>query len=343
MTERENLLASIATTIIDYRSGELAAPTAQHVDRWVKQFGSDAQLPILKEMDHVVKEAYFSKQRVVDFLSGLIKNDKLVGSDPAAFWKNANFLNIQSAGGSQRDLLAIFDSQLAQELGFGTADCGADDKTFLYIDDAIFTGGRVKSDLSSWVKDTAPKKASLHVIAIAIHEGYYYNRDRILEEIKKAGKTIEITWWRLTMLENRKINRDSSDVLWPTQIPDDIATRAYVANMAHQPVFRTPGQVGQAKLFSNDDGRQLLEQEFLKAGVRIRGMCPNLPEIERPLGHSYLETLGFGTTLTTFRNCPNNAPLALWAGDPWYPLFPRKTNTDSSLERFKERLRKLRR
>jgi hypothetical protein len=39
-----------------------------------------------------------------------------------------------------------------------------------------------------------------------------------------------------------------------------------------------------------------------------------------------LETLGFGSTLVTFRNCPNNCPLAFWAGYPWYPLFQRKTN-----------------
>jgi hypothetical protein len=47
-----------------------------------------------------------------------------------------------------------------------------------------------------------------------------------------------------------------------------------------------------------------------------------------------LETLGFGSLIVTFRNCPNNTPLALWAGDPWYPLFPRITNTDTSLQNF---------
>lgn len=55
-------------------------------------------------------------------------------------------------------------------------------------------------------------------------------------------------------------------------------------------------------------------------------MCPYLNEYQRPLGNMVLETLGFGSMLVTFRNCPNNSPLALWAGDPWYPLFPRKVN-----------------
>lgn len=30
--------------------------------------------------------------------------------------------------------------------------------------------------------------------------------------------------------------------------------------------------------------------------------------------------------MVTFRNCPNNCPLAFWVGDPWYPLFPRLNN-----------------
>ena len=63
-------------------------------------------------------------------------------------------------------------------------------------------------------------------------------------------------------------------------------------------------------------------------------MCPNLNQFQRPLGNSLLETLGFGSLIVTFRNCPNNAPLPLWVGNPWHPLFPRTTNSDTSLTRF---------
>jgi hypothetical protein len=69
-----------------------------------------------------------------------------------------------------------------------------------------------------------------------------------------------------------------------------------------------------------------VEQQFLLKGIKIREQSPLLPKYMRPLGNMVLETLGFGSTFVTFRNCPNNAPLAFWAGDPWYPLFPRKTN-----------------
>src|SRR5262249_38191325 len=94
----------------------------------------------------------------------------------------------------------------------------------------------------------------------------------------------------------------------------------------------TPGHVGKNALYSNDEGRQLLETEFLKAGARIRQQCPNLGPTQRPLSHMTLETLGFGSLIVTFRNCPNNAPLALWCGHPWYPLFPRATNSDTAMK-----------
>jgi len=342
MSERDDVLASIAATIADYRSGEVPQPSSEHVGRWVNQFSSDVQLPILREMDYVLKQSYFSRHRVSEFLSTIVKHGELVGSDPAAFWKCANFLNIQSAGGSQRDILAMLNDQLIKEFGFGISECGEENTNFIYLDDAIFTGGRVHSDLTNWVTNSAPGVANLYVITIAIHEGYYFNRDRILEAVKRSTKAIGISWWRLIMLENRKFKRDDSDVLWPSEIPDDPATIRYVESMGREAVLRSANSVGPAKWFSCGEGRKLLEQEFLKAGVRIQNMCPNLPDIERPLGHSYLETLGFGTTLVTFRNCPNNAPLALWAGNPWYPLFPRKTNADSSRESLMARLRKLR-
>jgi len=129
-------------------------------------------------------------------------------------------------------------------------------------------------------------------------------------------------------------------VLRPVAIRDDEGVNAYVAGMRFPPNLRTAGHVGGNGIFSSDAGRQLLEEEFLKAGVRIRQMCPHLNQYQRPLGNMILDTLGFGSLIVTFRNCPNNAPLAFWAGDPWYPLFQRTTNSDTSMKRFMAMLAK---
>src|SRR5205823_14973302 len=71
----------------------------------------------------------------------------------------------------------------------------------------------------------------------------------------------------------------------------------------------------------------------LKAGARIKyELCPNLKENHWPLGYDVFKCVGFGSLLVTYRNCPNNCPLVLWAGDPWFPLSPRKTNTQSAVD-----------
>jgi hypothetical protein len=341
MTERKTLLESIAATTNDYRAGDLETPTPEHVDRWAKQFDASVQVPILREMDHVLKRTYFSKAGTRAFLGGLFKTEKLVGDDPCKFWKGVRFLDIQGGGNSQKEMLALFSRFLKKHCGFDVADCGEIPTAFAYLDDAIFTGNRVRRDLEVWIKTDAPANAALHVITIALHSGgQYYASSNIAKAANAAGKKIEVKWWRAIELEDRRSETSNSDVLRPVAIPNDPEVQGYVAAMKYQPVLRAAGNIGKNSLFSSDAGRQLLEQEFLKAGTKIRKLCPNLGDTQRPLGHMTLDTLGFGSLIVTFRNCPNNAPLALWAGDPWYPLFPRTTNSDTSLKRFMSMLAK---
>lgn len=327
MTERDKLLESVASTVADYRAGEIAAPTPQHVDRWVKQFDAVVQLPLLRELDFVLRQTYFTKNRVTSFLRGLLKNEKLVGAEPCAFWKQVKFLRIQGGGNSQREMLSMLDSILLEECGIATAACGTEAKTFIYLDDVIFTGNRALKDLCAWVTSDAPKDATVQVITIAFHRGgQFYAKNKIDEAAATAKKNIKLSWWRCAELEDTKAHINTSDVLRPTSLPADPLVQAYAASLKYKPVLRHAGNRGEHEFFSSDEGRILLEQEMLKAGVNIRQMCPHLNVYQRPLGNMVLQTLGFGSLIVTFRNCPNNAPLALWAGDPWYPLFQRKTN-----------------
>ena len=86
MVERKNLLASIANTIKDYRAGEIAEPTHEHVDRWIKQFSDDVQVPMLRELDHVFKQTYVSRSQAQRLFA------KIAGSFPRDFWKAAHIL-----------------------------------------------------------------------------------------------------------------------------------------------------------------------------------------------------------------------------------------------------------
>ncbi|MCK8600138.1 phosphoribosyltransferase-like protein [Desulfoferrobacter suflitae] len=335
MSARSRLLESIAETIADYREGEVPKPTPEHVEKWVEQFDREVQKPILAELDHVLNKTYFSKEKVKDFLTTVVRGEKLAGDDPCSFWENVEFLRIQGGGNSQREMLAMFDAILEEEFGITTDDCGEKPVVFLYLDDAIFTGNRVRTDLVSWIESDAPDDAELKIVTIALHRGgQYYARTKIEESIAAVRKNIKVEWWRRFEIEDRKYNIYTSDVLRPTCIPEDADVQAYVSSMKYQPVLRKPGNIGEKRIFSSEEGRHLLEQEFLKAGVKIRSMCPNLNVYQRPLGNMVLETLGFGSLLVTFRNCPNNCPLAFWVDYPWYPLFPRSTNSDAFIKRL---------
>jgi hypothetical protein len=334
MPTREELKAAIAAEIADYRAGEIASPTSDHVERWIAQFPRDVQDPLLAETLHVLKHLYVTRANVTDFLDSLATDAKIAGEDPAAFWKHAAVLRIQKRGSSQKEMVALFDGVLRNRFGFGVASAPSTTGVYVYLDDAVYSGGHLRTDVLGWIATGAPKKFTLHVIVMAVHAyGDYYATKGIREAATKAGKDATVSVWRCLTLEDRKAYTANSDVLRPSRVPDDARAQVYANELTqagYPPVLRTGDGVGSKKVFSSPAGRELLEQEFLKAGVRVRERCPYLHETMRPLGFSGLKTLGFGSLLITHRNCSNNCPLALWAGDPWYPLLPRRTNTTSS-------------
>lgn len=332
MSKREDLLASIAHTIEDYRAGEIARPSPDHVDLWIQQFNKGVQLQLLRELDHVLKKTYLKRETVAAFLRGMVKSEKLAGKDQCAFWARAHFLKIQTSGHSQKEMLEIVDKILQEECKLSVDKCGKAGGDYVYVDDVMFSGNRVGNDLAAWIADKAPAKAKVHIVVAAIHtSGEYLVGKRLTKAIADSGKAIELKCWRIATVENRKYYKNDSEVLWPVEVPADRSTQNYIALPHKFPLeLRQPG--GKLGLFSSEEGRQLLERELLVAGVKIRGLSQSPKDILRPLGYSPFGA-GFGSMIVTFRNCPNNCPLALWWGDPnatsgpfhWYPLFPRKT------------------
>jgi hypothetical protein len=344
MSERDDLLASVADTIKTYRTDELAQPTPEHVERWLSQFTPANQLPFLREFDHVLKQTFITKNTVEEFLQGLLINEKLTGDNPAAYWQTAHFLNIQQNGQSQKEMRNLFAKCLYDGYGFELDKCGKDGGDYIYLDDVIFSGNRVGNDLKQWIIDKAPQTAKVHVIVAAIHAGSYFAKGKIEETIKKSGKKIKISYWRVFEIENRKYYKNSSGVLWPTAIPNVAEVQAYIRTLPPKYPF-VARQAGGAVVapFSSEQGRQVLESEFLIAGAKIISLSENPTASMRPLGFSPFG-VGFGSMIATYRNCPNNCPLALWWGNPeatsgalhWYPLLQRKTYATATLENIND-------
>jgi hypothetical protein len=133
MSERNRLLATIASTIADYRAGEIPQPTPAHVERWVNQFAPPTQGPILAEMAHVLGKTYLTKTVFTDFISKLITNSKIAGSDPCAFWRGVKFLDIQGGGNSQHDMLQLSTPLCRHIVASQLRNAGVTSRQYSYI------------------------------------------------------------------------------------------------------------------------------------------------------------------------------------------------------------------
>jgi hypothetical protein len=330
---RAQLLESVSNTIKTYRSGELDEPTPDHVDRWLRQFTPENQVPFLREFDHVIKQTFLTEESVAEFIAKLTINEKLTGGQHAGYWAKANVLSIQQDGGSQKAMLKLLEECLAQTMNLKLSACGSPDGDYIYLDDVIFTGNRIGNDLTEWIKNTAPQSAKLHIIVAGWHLfGQYKLEQQLRAAVNDSKKQINITYWSMPRFrfENRLYNEKDAQVLWPSTIPNSQVVQNYLAQPSKYPFKpRTPG--GNLGIFSSEAARTVLESEFLIAGATIRSRGQNPAAVNRPLGYGHLG-IGFGGLMVTYRNCPNNCPLAMWWGDPthtsgglhWYPLLRRE-------------------
>lgn len=327
MTTTSDLRTALAAIIADYRQGEIAPPDAAHVDRWVQQFPLAVRDSILSELLQVFRCTYFTRENFQTFVDSILIDPGFVGPSSVEFWRGVKILNLQTAGNSQKDMIALLANSLQTRFGLSLDDCGHQPHTYLYLDDALFSGGRIRTDITRWITGSAPAKANLTILVIASHQFGEWDTNRKLSEAAiAAGKDININWQYCAKFENRKTYINNSDILCPTSAGTSPNVQEYIASLGYAPIIRVAGGSSPLGIFSGELGRQLLENEFLSAGVRVRQVCPHFDKYMRPLGRMLFESLGFGSMIVTYRNCPNNTPLALWAGDPWYPLFPRKTN-----------------
>lgn len=345
-TQRAQLLASLAGIIGDYREGMIAPITPRRVELWLNQFDQTAQRTILIEMESIFWRYYFSRARIKTcfrkFLAKIIAR-----RPPQQVLSRVKFLNIQRIGESQRDLLTLMDEVLRQDFHMTLDQCGGNTPmAYVYLDDCIYTGSRIRYDLTegdgavAWIPRMAPIGCRLIIYTLGIHtEGFHYVAPIIVRAASE--KRISVSFYYVQKIENERDRGSRLECLWP----DDATANAghadeniawYVRkvlwwrkenNLPYSALTRWPGVPAREWLFSSPEARSVVESAFLKVGTRlIRPSHKNGSSI-RPLGFEKIESLGFGTFFVTYRNIANNCPLALWwnVGN-WEPLFPRRTN-----------------
>ena len=330
----KKLTKELAEIFKDYRKNENLNPTSENVKNWVEQFSKKNQKTILEEMIHVCNQRYLTEAEVDNFLKGLITNKELTNDNPKEFWKNVSLLQIQTDGNSQNVMVEKMKTLIYKEIGIYVDINNNSKRHFIYIDDFLFSGSRVRHDLSTWFKK-APKKSKLDIIYVGYYKsGHYFTSKKWMKD--NNINNMKITFWRLLELENNSNCQNYSHTLSPIEKTLDYPEVKEYLKM--QPKYKlrdisqSKGYYCEESIFSSETNRQILEEEFTLAGLKINSTFneEKTKKYWKPLGISSFEGLGFGALLFTYRNCPNNTPLALWWGDwdgnrVWYPLLQRKT------------------
>jgi hypothetical protein len=214
--------------------------------------------------------------------------------------------------------------------GLAAGQTGAPVASFVYIDDFLCSGFQFFNNVDSWLEGFPPS-VTIDVILVGGHRYGQSKRTRdIAARADTLGKSVTIRFWSLLEVEDRFTYRDASDVLWPMGIPRTDAAEGYANHTNRSGIHdfepRTHRIEPAESIFDSASGRANLERVLLLAGLKIRGRIHAPKDVLRPLGWSGFG-LGHGTMVANYRNCPNNAPLAIWwSCNDWQPLLPRKTN-----------------
>lgn len=340
--QHHSLLQSIATTITDYRQGEIPPITPEHVEMWVQQFDPEDRPVILAEMDTIFKKMYFSRAKVIQCIRGFLRDAIIAGQSPAPTLLKTRFLQTQKSPSSQASLLRLVNEVLQEDYGVLLTSCGTRSiDRYVYLDDGIYTGNRLRCDMElgndtpAWIKRNAPIGVRLFIYTLARHtRGYEYAKENI--QIAARAKRLNVSFHCSLDIDDSYESTSSAECLWPERWTGEREVDAYVGSVmatcsAHgwdiNVLFRPSNVPDSESLFSSPANRRIVERAFLKSGCKLRRLY-NSPKPEiRPLGYEKLESLGFGSLFATYQNVANNCPIVMWwdLGD-WYPLFPRRTN-----------------
>lgn len=306
-------------------SGGSDFDAVDHVRAWIDQFPATSQVALLEALTTTLERTFIWEEDVNSYFAGLVSKPD--------FWRNAHICHGALRGASHDLTTRVTVDAIEQKFGkkalverrtqWHTAP------NHVFIDDAIFSGTRVIEDYGQWWSSMAgvtarlPNAGPLNIYfwTYTLHETGRENIEGWIDGYLRArGYAVNVRFVSRRTYEDRTQFRDHSDVLWPSEMTERAGrSRLHLAN--RHDLLRRSG-AGKSAVFPDERHRRILESELLDASVDI---STRLERPWTPLGYGR-KPFGFGSLSVSYRNCPNNAPLALWWSLPgWYALFPRTT------------------
>ncbi len=324
-----DLMGQIASKLSDYRYPPPAGMDVNHVNRWIQQFEPNDRRFVLEETDRLMGLGYFSERHYQK-----AANEEANDQENEQIFNDGAFLNIQLQGSSQREYLNLIQSLREDAINVISRNTDVNwvhsFREFVYADDVSFSGAKAISDLTWFITHFELQNITIYVYFMGLHT---FAEWKIKEQLERVfldrNITIEVNGGKFIRVENQRRNSSQSGVcakaesvsmpLWATRTVNFTGTyrEGYSEN----------------DIFPDETRRDRFEAILTKIGFSILVHSQNPSPVIKPLGFSTFRGVGFGGTIFTFRNCPNNTPLAFWWGsyhvtgqpalDCWYPLMRR--------------------
>lgn len=322
------LCTAIADIIRDYRNLNL---DVAHVEKWINQFNIDEQEIVLRGSLHLFERLYFPESVF----------DEFVCSVKEFFTSNSiedySLLDCQKNGLSQKKLNSKFIYKN------GNYEINEDKRNIVYLDDFIFTGNRIENDIKNLFQcNELFGVTDKHTIYIATLGYFSYGKYKLEESLREIAREMNrnVLFSYCSCPKYRFVNHpnklNEADVF--------CISSAILENNQDIKEFLEDDLIGRQDLRTRDDNnsqiafngfpwRDDFERILIKHGIEIIQRCQQHSQCLKPLGYGSFPP-GFGATVFTYRNCPNNAPLVYWWGSleetdnpamQWYPLLPRQT------------------
>lgn len=335
------LAKSIAALMADYRAGEIPQTAEDDVLEWADCFDAADRTVLLTETESILKTRYRSHAYAVEFLGQMIKGlaEDIAGGSLDQLLKTTAFLDLQPPGKSQGAMLETLDTILKTH-GTSVKKAGGKEPTnFVYLDDILCTGNTLFFDMKKWWEaqttdgdarsDRFTADQKVHYVFIARH---VLQHQKVFYRFKKNGMTRiapQRIWSGVSVKNDPEDPSSTLDFAYPRvkDLPEEAI--AYLAGLDVDPkaVCRRAGKPTQEILFTSPESRNQFETILLKKGLELLDAVSTKKSNIRPLGFTLPshKNLGFGALVFTWRNVPNNAPLAFWYDAPGFtPLFKKR-------------------
>lgn len=353
MNNRDVIISEIANLISDFKylpnfeEGDAHENIKSHVERWGRQFNDDMDF-VLIHTRNLLKDRYFKASDYDKVLNDVASNAK-----NHRHFRNDCLLNIQERGGSQSDLISLFNQKINNNIGItmpvisSSDDLSSIDYTgfnyITYMDDFSFSAKLAGDDIIRFINDSEIDNAKIRVVLFLVHSyGMYQLENRLNAYVEEHDLNIEFIFnkhfWGVVNNSIAHGYSCNSSVYFPESglAAEILDSCNYTGSELYTPrVFR----VGSHSdcILGNDQDRRRIEGIFSSKGFDIINSCIEVSRSLKPLGFSSFPGLGFGGNVFSYRNCPNNVPLVFWWGsysesgnpalDCWYPLMKREVYT----------------